>query len=469
MLLEQEMAMRRRVKPWLAVGLLIAATNCQQISSGESRSSAMASSGAVEQKPSAAKSRATRARGKGSWFSGDEAVTHFVPAGPNAEVRWVDVSLGDGWGCALRQDRSYECWAAAARAGSGTDLVARSIPWLDGKRIFVGPDRICTREGTRLRCWRAPEFIQAREPSVAPATSAVQSWVIPIEPSVDGVPVQDPTPVTHGVKAGCAAGFCWGVASAFASTFSCQFGSVWLPCSVVDDDEPTLHEFARSDGLNDIVLGLSERPSACGTDEQRRLSCWGEGYSRDVAGAIPVRVQPGPAHPFVAWDAPGRFHQSCAIRNDCGRSVHALETCAPGSKSLSATELLALADGFEGARVSVRGNLMLIPVAWRNLSGIMCGPFTTYGKPLPIVERGGGMGAFCCPAEGDAPVVVTNGQRNLIVEGSWCFGDSSRTCCSLPVFGQAVIVSGVFAWREVSPQWSEGWVLQQPELCLPDQ
>lgn len=70
-----------------------------------------------------------------------------------------------------------------------------------------------------------------------------------------------------------------------------------------------------------------------------------------------------------------------------------------------------------------------------------------------------------CPDSGDASVLVASGNENLILDGSWCYGDSSRTCCSLPVFGQAVIASGVLSWRESRASAREGWVLKDPEVC----
>ena len=125
--------------------------------------------------------------------------------------------------------------------------------------------------------------------------------------------------------------------------------------------------------------------------------------------------------------------------------------------------MLALADGLENRRVSVRGNLGLTPVLWRGQAAIACGPFR--GPADPIEALGGGTGPFCCPGGGDASVLVTNGQENLILDGSWCHGDSSRTCCSLPVLGQAVIASGVLTWRERGDGLDEAWVLKDPDVC----
>jgi hypothetical protein len=174
-----------------------------------------------------------------------------------------------------------------------------------------------------------------------------------------------------------------------------------------------------------IIVGLSERPSACSLDDSGKLYCWGEGYSRDAAGKAPVRVHRSPALLAVAWDDNDPTLRDGAIRENCGRTVRPLPACAPDTKGLTPSELNALAEGFEGTRVSVRGELKLI----------------------------------------DNDVLVTNSEQNVALEGSWCHGDASRICCSLPVLGQAVMVSGVFSWREARRWGPEAWMIKDAALC----
>ena len=204
-------------------------------------------------------------------------------------------------------------------------------------------------------------------------------------------------------------------------------------------------------GLTHIIVGLSEQPSACGLDEAGKLYCWGDGYSRDAAGKVPIRIHRSPAHATVARDDKDPLVQNCLIRRNCGRTVRALPACPPESDGLTPSALIALADGFEGKRVSVRGALKLTPVI-PPYYGLTCTP--------EEVRRG-----ECCSGLGEASVLVTNGEENVILDGSWCHGDSSRLCCSFPVLGQAVIVSGVFSWRESRWLTPEGWVLKDAELC----
>ena len=125
-------------------------------------------------------------------------------------------------------------------------------------------------------------------------------------------------------------------------------------------------------------------------------------------------------------------------------------------------ELLGLAVHVEDTPVAVRGDLTLEPVVWGGMSGIRCGPYTSAGKQTPLAGHGGGSDAFCCPAQGDAAVLIASGHQSLMLDGSWCYGDSSRACCSLPVFGQAVIANGVIRWREARVGVRAGWVLENP-------
>jgi hypothetical protein len=370
--------------------------------------------------------------------------------------------LGDGWGCAEHHDRSYECWVAGDSeldSGSGWRLQARAVPWLDGKRIALGPDRLCFAEPTHWHCFRAPEVIRKVGSDPASTPDSGESWLVPIEADGERALAFDMKPVRHGVRGGCTAGYCWGAGSAFAPL--CQLGSIWVPCFSA---ESSLETGAIATSA-DEVESPSEKPGACQLDELGRLWCRGPGYSHDALAQLPIRVRSSPAHSFVAWDAAGEFHQSCAIHQDCGRAARALPSCAHGARAFTMRELSALAPDLEGVRVSVRGELKLLPIIWNNQSAISCGPFTATGKPTPIRARGGGSDGFCCPAQGDAPVLLTNGQQSLMLDGSWCFGDSSRTCCSLPVFGQTVIVQGVLRWRPARVDVREGWMLERPRVC----
>ncbi len=213
-------------------------------------------------------------------------------------------------------------------------------------------------------------------------------------------------------------------------------------------------------GLTDIAVGLSEHASACGVNEGGQLFCWGASYSSDGAGEEPVQVVLSAPHTAAVWESGrDRFHVSCQASRSCGRTQRRLPSCAIGRKPLSSAELVALAEGLEGTAVTVRGTLALEP----NLGiggDVVCGPFKPNTRFDPDPARGGGDGDFCCPHRIDSPVFVTNGRARVMLEGSWCSGDSSRSCCSLPVGGQTVVATGVLA---MSSTW--GWTLKSPALC----
>src|SRR5262245_64418862 len=82
----------------------------------------------------------------------DQAAAPVAPAVPTRLVANYYV-VGEGWGCALvAADRqsSWECWQAGAAAQ------AWRMPWLEGRGMVAGPDRLCTAEGDAVRCIQPP-------------------------------------------------------------------------------------------------------------------------------------------------------------------------------------------------------------------------------------------------------------------------------------------------------------------------
>lgn len=211
--------------------------------------------------------------------------------------------------------------------------------------------------------------------------------------------------------------------------------------------------------LTDIAVALSERASACGLNEHGKLLCWGAGYSASGAGEEQVEVVLNAPHTAAVWKSTRpRFHVSCQASRSCGRTQRRLPRCTAPGKPLSPAALVAFARGLEGAKVLVRGTFALEP----NLGiggDVVCGPFKPNTEFEPDRAHGGGDGDFCCPRRQDSPVFVTNGRARVMLEGSWCSGDSSQSCCSLPVAGQMVVATGVLT----SSHW--GWALKSPVLC----
>jgi hypothetical protein len=89
------------------------------------------------------------------------------------------VVLGERWGCAAfgtDAGSTSQCWQAP-RVGNGKPLRAYQVPWLAGRGLMAGPDRVCefAKSALTFRCWQAPRANQARGIEVA----ASQQWQNP--------------------------------------------------------------------------------------------------------------------------------------------------------------------------------------------------------------------------------------------------------------------------------------------------
>lgn len=207
-----------------------------------------------------------------------------------------------------------------------------------------------------------------------------------------------------------------------------------------------------------LVVGLGDEPSACGMTEAGELFCWGAGYNLNPSTSAPIPIRFDLPEHALAIDSDGPFHVACGIHHRCGRVLRALPNCPAQQSSYTIDELLGLVEGFEGQRVTVRGAIVLHPVTSHGLASIACGPFKQGGKATPDLKKGGGYDAFCCPAQGNASVSITNGTDELYLDGFFCGGDSSRSCCSIPVLGQEVQVTGML-------RCEGAFSLADPEIC----
>ena len=85
--------------------------------------------------------------------------------------------VGEGWGCVrATSDRksAWECWEAPTD-GTGASLSAWRVPWLEGRSMVGGPDRLCTVESEEVRCFHPPrrgETAPLPSGMVAPAPDA---------------------------------------------------------------------------------------------------------------------------------------------------------------------------------------------------------------------------------------------------------------------------------------------------------
>jgi hypothetical protein len=80
------------------------------------------------------------------------------PTVAGSDVASYDLMVGEGWGCVLvtsARKATWECWEAPAD-GMGASRSAWRVPWLDGRSMVGGPDRLCTVESAEVRCFHPP-------------------------------------------------------------------------------------------------------------------------------------------------------------------------------------------------------------------------------------------------------------------------------------------------------------------------
>ena len=124
-----------------------------------------------------------------SALGGAAGATDPPPSPPTvagSDLAGYDLMVGEGWGCVLvTSDRksAWECWEAPPD-GTGASLSAWRVPWLAGRRVVGGPDRLCTVESEEVRCFHPP-----RRGETAPRPSGV------VPPAGDAGTTSPPT---HG-------------------------------------------------------------------------------------------------------------------------------------------------------------------------------------------------------------------------------------------------------------------------------
>jgi hypothetical protein len=204
-----------------------------------------------------------------------------------------------------------------------------------------------------------------------------------------------------------------------------------------------------------IVVSPGSRASACGVADTRVL-CWGEDYSPPGKPGQTVAISfeastPGAAvvdFPAPAGTAWGASHQ---INQGCQTPAEALPPCAPGLTAEPWSALLTSGGPRKGAKISVRGRLMV-------------------GLPANHAEVSDYCNSHrCVRDEHRHPelrhVVVQDGGEPLHLGPAFsrfdCFGDQSRLCCGLQAFGQAVVATGEL--MDTPDEW--GWRLKVDQLC----
>ena len=213
------------------------------------------------------------------------------------------------------------------------------------------------------------------------------------------------------------------------------------------------------------MVGLGDEPNACGVTSQGQVYCWGAEYSLDAARtrAVPVRFDVPTRGATAVWTGKGPFHRDCGIFRNCARTSQALPACPSTTADAGMSQVLASAEGLEGQVITVQGVLVLANIL-SDWVGVSCGPFLADGM-TPDRARGGGSGDFCC-LQAKAPIAVSDGEDQLVIEDMMCGGDSSRLCCNIPVLGQRVAATGKLSFRSsIRGVVDRGWVLTEPRLC----
>ena len=76
-------------------------------------------------------------------------------------------------------------------------------------------------------------------------------------------------------------------------------------------------------------------------------------------------------------------------------------------------------------------------------------------------------GRLCCNHAG-GPVLLGGAAQTLALEGLYCTGDDSATCCNAPAYGQVVVATGLLERAPPSPdRTTSGWRLSGVSLCAP--
>jgi hypothetical protein len=231
----------------------------------------MAACGAGTQRPIAGSSAHTVALPPFTFAR--RVIGHAVPPVATGLV------LGFGWGCAAfgsEAATSWQCWEA------GQAPKAWRVPWLNGKALQSGPDRVCELAPYDLafRCWYRP----AREQASGREVPASWEWLNPNHTAWDDWNTRSDRPE---------AAF---VGGTFACLQATKDGRVWClgddafgqlggssPAPPPDADRAD-HAFVRDLGLpRALALGTWH---ACAI-EDGYIACWGRGD----AGQLGVRAR----------------------------------------------------------------------------------------------------------------------------------------------------------------------------------
>lgn len=112
-------------------------------------------------------------------------------------------------------------------------------------------------------------------------------------------------------------------------------------------------------------------------------------------------------------------------------------------------EVLAETSALEGRVIRVRGRLGVGQIS-STLKG--CGQEAGQRR--------------CCNSAG-GEVIVSDGAEAIRIDGLYCRGDDSRSCCNAPAYGQEVVISGTLLRDTTDYNASDesGWHLANANVC----
>jgi hypothetical protein len=181
--------------------------------------------------------------------------------------------------------------------------------------------------------------------------------------------------------------------------------------------------------------------------------CWGEAYSTPEALDLPVTIafEPAPSMVEIAVvDSAARstpWKEDCLVHRGCTLAPSGpLSPCPRDTVARDWADILPNLETLAGQIVRVRGSL-----------GVGQIRSTKMGCPA---------GRCCNRASG--PVVLGTPEQPLGLQGLFCNGDQSRTCCNAPAYGQTVVASGRLQRGMDAGAGMPQWSLAQPTLCSDD-
>ena len=368
------------------------------------------------------------------------------------------IALGTWHGCAvaapngLAQDVYVSCWGRGdlgQLGGPPPDVCTvdgrpvgcarsphKNIVLKGGMAVLGAGDQFtCVTDPGGIRCWGAsrdgffgapgscPKAVEREWPTLSGPVSA---------PRARCSTVPAPVSIGHGFQPGFQVGP-RGLCVAENSKVQCV-GAIPSP---------------RLDGIHNVRISAGQDASAC-TQRAGSVFCWGEGYSRPNALNVPVAIELG-SPPNAAEVAvigatdPAGWDAMCIVRTKCTMSAPPLGACGPDVRPRDWSEVLASASKSTGQRISVRGLLGVGPQ-----STTLMGCFDSGGRGCCNQTRG--------------QVVLGGASEVLALEGFFCAGDDSQSCCNVPAYGQSVVATGALV-RADSSAGPTRWHLARAVLC----